>query len=65
MPLEQTFNNARLDDLGRKVWFAAMTEIDKMLAPDAVRNYEKMDTLAHIADAAATGFDPDGEENEE
>lgn len=62
-PTAQTYSDERLDDISREVYFSAMTQIKEFL--DGTKtpiSYEKMDTLAHVADAAACGFKPDEDE---
>ncbi len=58
----QTYNDARLDEVSREVFFKALTAGEKMLDKEEPFNSEKLHALAALADAAAGGFQPEGEE---
>ena len=60
MSSPQTYSDDRLDDISREVYWMAMKQIKGYLdGTTSPMSLEKLDTLAHVADAAACGFKPD------
>ena len=58
----ESYNDARLDEISREVFYKSLVAIKGELAASAPSN-EKLRAFAAVADAASCGFD-DGEEKE-
>lgn len=60
----QTYNDDRINEKSRAVFFKALEKLDDALSGKAELTAERMHALAAVADAAACGFEAeDGEDD--
>lgn len=59
------YNDDLLNEVSRSIYVTAMTEIQKYAMGDSPMNTDRMHAYARIADAAASGFAPDSDEETE
>ena len=65
MPDPQTYNDDRLNELSREVFYKALVKLRGMLDAQEPANPERVHALAATADAAACGFKDEDEEDYE